>query len=141
MNALQKARTQLLAGGCTLVLCRGDEMITDTRRGVAPLLAILDACGECRGFSAADKVVGKGAAFLYCLLGVDAVYAAVISESALAVLQQGGIAVEYGCCVPYIQNRTGEGRCPIEQAVLEVVDPDEALALIRRRLQQLQSQS
>ena len=67
---LLKARDLLLAGNYTCVVCREDTLYTTTHRGVAPLLNWLDDGTDLEGFSAADRVVGRGAAFLYCLLKV-----------------------------------------------------------------------
>ena len=134
MRDLDVARARLAKGDVTLVLCCADNVYTTAKRGVAPLLELLDSKADYSGFSAADKVVGKGAAFLYVLLAVRCVYAAVISESAREVLERAGIPVEYERCVPYIQNRAGDGRCPIEQAVLDESDAAAALARIRARL-------
>ena len=134
---LTRARGLLAQGEYTVVLCRGDVTHTDTRRGVAPLLALLDSGTDVGGFSAADKVVGKGAAFLYLRLGVAAVYAPVMSEGAYDLLVSHGVAVTCDIRVPAIRNRAGDGTCPMEQAVAGITDPVEAEVAIRKRLAQL----
>ena len=68
----------------TCVLWYGEHLYTSRERGVKPLLEWLDQGLDLSSFSAADKVVGKAAAFLYVLLGVSRVYASVISEAAEA---------------------------------------------------------
>ncbi|MBE6629291.1 MAG: DUF1893 domain-containing protein [Ruminococcaceae bacterium] len=138
MLDLQNAKSELLGGKFTCVLFHDGETFSSSLRGVAPLLGFLDSGRDFRAFCAADKVVGKGAAFLYVLLGVRALFAHVISESALEVLRRAAVSVEFDTLVPYIKNRTGEGRCPIEQAVLEAEDATKALPLIRARLKELQ---
>ena len=138
MTALVERAKRLLAEGeYTVVLCRGDVTYTDTRRGVAPLLALLDAATDVTGFAAADKVVGKAAAFLYLRLGVAAVHAGVISAPAYDLLTARGIAVTYDTLVPAIRNRAGDGYCPMEAVTLPLTDPWEAEAAIRRRLAEL----
>ena len=139
MRDLIAARTELAAGAYTCVLCRDGVMRRATQRGVAPLLAFLEEDTDFHGFCAADKVVGRGAAFLYVLLGVSAVYAEVISEAALSVLQKADVAVEYNALVPYIKNRQGNGPCPIEQATLSIDTASEALPAIRKTLQALRA--
>lgn len=89
------------------------------------------------GFSAADKVVGKAAAFFYVLLKVERLYAAVISKHALEVLEFYGVPVEYGELVDAIKNRKGDGFCPMETAVLEINEPDEAVAAVLRKQEEL----
>ena len=135
---LQKARQMLRTGEYTCVLCCCGEVITSTRRGVAPLLELIDQKKKVQGYSAADKVVGKATALLYCLLGVKAVYADVISASARQVLETNGIAVAFGSCVPYIQNRSGTGCCPMEKATEHIAQPEEALLAVRQTLKLLQ---
>lgn len=88
-------------------------------------------------FCAADKVIGKGAAFLYVLLGIKQVYATVISESAKHVLEKNGIALEYDTLVDRIMNRTRTGFCPIETAVVEIEDANEALMVIKATFREL----
>ena len=126
------ARDILLSRGHTCVFCRGDTILTDDRRGVKPLLDLLDQ--DLTGFSAADKVVGKAAALLYRLLGISEIYAGVISQPALRVLAQGGITVFYGSKVPAIRNRTDTGFCPMETAVWDIDDPALAPEILRKTL-------
>ena len=91
MLDLESAKKKLTESGYTCVLCKGDAVFCSRIRGVAPLLEFLDSERSFCGFSAADKVVGKGAALLYVLLGVSAVHATVISVAAYAVLREAGI--------------------------------------------------
>ena len=137
MTDLEKAKTLLTEGAYTVVLCRDDVTHTDTRRGVASLLALLDRGEDVSGFSAADKVVGKAAAFLYLRLGVAAVHAAVISTPAYDLLTAHGVAVTCDTLVPAIRNRAGDGYCPMEQVTLPLTDPVEAETAIRKRLAEL----
>ena len=135
---LKKARRILEAENYTCVLCRGESVLTDTRRGIRPLLELLEQPASWQGYSAADKVVGKAAAYLYQLLGVDAVYAQIISQPAADVLHQHGIALEYARLVPAIRSRDGTGFCPMETAVLDIEDPAEALAAVKLTLSKLE---
>ncbi len=137
MTDLEKAKTLLCDGVYTVVLCRDEITHTDTRRGVAPLLALLDRGEDVSGFAAADKVVGKAAAFLYLRLGVAAVHAAVISTPAYGLLTAHGIDTTYDTLVPAIRNRAGDGYCPMETVTLPLTDPVEAEVAIRQRLAEL----
>lgn len=136
-NELKKAADLLSGNSYTCVLCRGNSVFTDTRRGVRPLLELLQSGQDLRGFFAADKVVGKGAAFFYVLLGVQAVYAQVISAPAIDLLSRYGIELTYDTQVPAIENRNRTGLCPIETAVWDVDDPATALEVIQHTLENL----
>lgn len=138
MNAdLQNARAYMEDKSCTCVLCRGETLFSSRHRGVRPLLDFLDSGRDFRGFSAADKVVGRATAFLYCLLGVRELYAHVLSDGAAEVLRSQGILFFCESRVPGIRNRAGDGPCPMEKATMNITDSEEALAAIREALKRL----
>lgn len=134
---LKNAQALLDAGDYTCAVCSGGIRYTAAERGVKPLLNWLDNGPDLTGFSAADRVVGRATAFLYCLLGVKEVYARIMSRPAAEVLAAHGIAAEAETLVDGIINRRGTGPCPFEAAVLEIQDPDQALGAIRAKLTQL----
>lgn len=127
-----RARAILDEQNFTCVLCRGEQEFTFSSRGVDPLLSLLDSQHDLCGFSAADRVVGRAAAYLYVLLGVTALYAKILSRPAKEVLDRYGISVEYDTLTDFIRNRAGDGFCPMEQAVWSIDTPDEALCAIRQ---------
>jgi len=126
-----------LDGGCTCVLYCGEQAFRSEKRGVAPLLEWLKSGRSFMGFSAADKVVGKAAAFLYVLLGVRSVYALVMSEAAEKVLLDHGIEIIYEEKVSAIRNRTNTDFCPMEQAVWGIENPQAAHTAIIQTLEKL----
>ena len=137
MNDLEKAKQLLNSGSYTCVLCRGDRVYTSSLRGVKPLVEFYRSNTDFNGFSAADKVVGRATAFLYILLGVKAVFARVISRSALEVFAENGVAAVYDTLTPNIINRRGDGICPFEQAVLCTKNPNEAFEIICNKIIEL----
>ena len=133
----KRAREILIENGYTAVLCSEDEVYYSTERGVKPLIGFLESGKNFSGFCAADKTVGLGAAHIYILLRARSVFATVISSSARALLESAGIAVSFESEVPYIINRKGDGRCPIETAVLGITDSKDALTKIKQALKAL----
>lgn len=121
----------------TLVLCRNGALLTSDRRGVAPMVAFLREGRALEGYAAADRVVGKAAAWLFILAGVRAVYAATLSEGGRELLTRHGIPVQWETLTPTIRNRDNTGICPMEQAVAEATDPADALRRIEERMAQL----
>ena len=120
---LTKLKTVLEEGGYTCVLSDGERTLTSKERGILPLVLWLENGEELRGFSAADKIVGKASAMLYVCMGVRAVHAAVLAEEGLKMLEKYGIEAEYDVLTPHIVNRAGDGVCPMERAVSAVSDP------------------
>ena len=141
MNCIDKARNILKATNSTCVFCNEDTVLTDARRGVRPLLDLIENNMDVSAFAAADKVVGKAAAYLYCLLNVKALHAVIISNPALSVLEERGIPVTYETLVPAIRNRANDGPCPMEHAVLHINTPEDALIAIYATLERLSQQS
>ncbi len=141
MNDLVKAERLLTSNDYTCVLCKDEEVIVSTQRGVKPLVALFESDKSVKNFCAADKVVGKATAFLYVLLEVRAVYACVISKTALNLLTEHGIEVRHGVCVDNIINRQGDGICPFEEAVLDIVEPKSAYMVIRKKMSELNVKS
>ena len=138
---LQKARQLLDEHNSTCVLCKDDVTHTSTHRGVAPLLNWLDSGTDLRGFSAADRVVGKATAYLYCLLGVSCVFARVMSRPAIEVFAAYGIPASWETLVDAIENRQKNGPCPMEHATRNSTSPEEALNAVRQALLQLQQKA
>lgn len=134
---LQYAITYLRNNPCTCVLYRDGKLFSSPHRGVRPLLDFLDSGNSFAGFSAADKVVGRATAFLYCLLGVEAVHALVLSDAAAAVFREYGVFFSCDVQVPGIRNRNDSGPCPMEQATQDIRDPESALIAIRAALKAL----
>ena len=82
----------------------------------------------------ADKIVGKAAALMAILGGAKAVYGQVLSESAEKILQIYGIEYAYEEKVPYIENRTKTGQCPLEESVISVDDPEKAFEVLEETI-------
>lgn len=62
----------------------------------------------------ADKVIGKVAASILSLAGVQEIYADVLSKYALPVLKENNIKFEYKNLTEYVQNNDKTGMCPME---------------------------
>lgn len=137
MKDQNRAKEILHSRPYTCVMCHGDTVYTSMARGVRPLVAWLESGVDLGHFCAADKVVGRATAFLYVMLGVKAVYAQVISRSARQVLTDHHIECEYGELVDNIINRQGDGICPFEAAVMDVVDPVAAYQIIRQKMEEM----
>ena len=139
MTDLIHAKTLLLQNNHTCVLCKGDAVHISDQNGIAPMVGFLTGGTDLKGFSAADVVVGKAAALLFALAGVTAVYAEVLSERAIPVLDRFGIAYQYGELTPMIVNRDNTGSCPMEQTVEQIEDPEKALPALQATMARLRA--
>lgn len=128
----------MLGDNHTFVCKNADDIITSDKKGIAPIMDILKENPMIlKGAQVADKVIGKAAALLLIKGGISALYTAVISKHALDVLKDTDIYVSYDKCVDYIINRKGDGMCPMENAVLDIDNPDEAYNVLKAKLETL----
>lgn len=118
-------------GHYSCVVGKDGKIRTYTRRGVIDLFELYQSDPEfMEGAEVADKVIGKGAAAVLALGKVSEVWADVLSESARRLLDGAGVKVECGKVVPFIVNRTGTGRCPLETACDVSEEPEELYPVI-----------
>ncbi len=139
MNYYEKAVRTLKEGDYTCVICGDNVDYTSTLRGVQPLLTPYEQGKHFAGCAAADRVVGKAAAFLYVLLGVERVYAGIVSKPAKEVFEKYGVGLSYDLLTELIENRTKTGLCPMESAVIDLDEPTGAPARIKETLARLKS--
>ena len=132
-----KAKNLLEENGYTCVFISDTEEIFSKERGVKPLLNFIDSKKDFSNFFASDKVVGKAAAYLYVLLNIKEIFCQIISKPAIEVLQKNGIKVFYNSIVERIENRTKDGFCPMEEAVLNCNSPKDSYFLIKEKLKTL----
>lgn len=137
MNNLDKAKTLLTDGEYTCVLCKGDTIHTSTLKGIVPMIEFLEKGIDLKGFSVADKIVGKAAAMLFSLANVKEVYAEVLSVGAAEYLSSCNINFKYSTLTDKIINRKGDGICPMELAVADITNEQEAFKAIKNKLNKL----
>ena len=103
-------------------------VFASNKRGIAPMLDLYQKvqAGECTPTILADRVFGRGAVM-------------VASQKAIDCAADYGMKLSAKEVVPFIINRTGDGRCPIESAVEGINDPCEGHAAILNMLQQLKN--
>jgi len=117
MSDIEKAKAALKAHeNASLVLCRGDDIIIKTGRGVSDLVKMYSGGQSFDGYSAADKIVGRAAASFFAVIGVSEVFGEVMSKKALPTLKENKIKYSFGELTDEIINREETGVCPMEAA-------------------------
>lgn len=125
-----------------VVKSKNGEIQRFTQRGVKDLLTLVSERPEVlEGAIIADKAVGKAAAACMVVGGTKRVYADIMSQPALALLQQHGIEAEYGILVDHIINRKGDDWCPMEKASRDEDNPAIIIERIKHQLQLMASHS
>ena len=116
MSNLEIIKNILLEKNASLVVCYKDgeikEYYQDRIKDIKEILnkdksALKDAV-------IADKVIGKVAASILTVAGVKEIYAEIISEFAIPILEKNNIKYEYDEKVEYVKNKDNTGMCPME---------------------------
>jgi hypothetical protein len=125
MNDLEKAKNLLKSKQYTFVAVSNGKVIkTSHKRGIMPMLEIIrDNQNILAETVIADKVIGKAAALLVAGYKVKQIYAEVLSQQAMEVLDQYPILYQYENQVAHIQNRSKNGQCPMEKLTQSINDP------------------
>lgn len=112
-----------------------DDIVEFHNPGVKDLFLLLETRPKSlEGACVADRVIGRGAALLLVLGRVKKVYAKLISEPAIQVLQDAGIEFDYDQSVPNIINRDGTDICPVEKLTTGINDSEVAFEKIKEFL-------
>ena len=137
MRDLDTAKLHL--DGHSICLCKGNDIITDDSRGIAPMMKLIAAGADLQGYSAADLIVGKAAAMLFVKAGIISVSGKVMSVPALDYLKQHDIHAEYDTLTEKIINRLGTDICPMEKTVAEISDAEQGYEALKQKLAELRS--
>lgn len=136
---LMKLKKVLKENEATCVIGNEEEIYISNQKGIKPLLQFISE-GKF-GYFAADKVVGKAAAYLHVLLKTKELYAEIISEKAMEILTQYGISYHYQEKVQNIMNKYKTDICPMEKAVAEVNSAEEAYDILIKVIESLKNNS
>lgn len=121
MNDLELAKKILKEGEYSLVFVKNGEVIyRSSDRGIKALYTMVKGdYGKYRDSYVADRVVGKGAALVYDIIGIKSLYADLMSEAAMDYLDSKSIAYSYDLKTPAIKNRDETDLCPIEKLSMD----------------------
>lgn len=137
MHDLETAKKILFEKNYSLVVVKNGEVIfTSREKGIKPLLsAVLEKEETIEEGSLADKVIGKAAAMLCIRAGFKSVFADIMSESAVELLEKSDIKYEYNTKVQYILNRNKSDMCPVEKIAQSHEDTAKLIGDIKKFLQ------
>lgn len=129
---------KLLHEGNYSCVIKKKEIRIFTQRGITDLYDLLNTDPAfLRGAQIADKVIGKAAAALMVLGGVQEVYTDIISEPALVLLRRANIKLDCMQVVPRIQNRDRTGWCPLETLCYELESPEAMYPVIQNFVERM----
>ena len=124
MTKLEELKEILYSKNASLVVCYSNgeikEYYQDRVKDIKEILQ--NDKNALKGAIIADKVIGKLAGSLLAFAGVKEIYADVISNYAIPVLELNAIKYEYKTKVEFIKNKDNTGMCPMENKFKDETD-------------------
>jgi len=138
LKELQFAQDILSTTDTSIVAIKNSKIIgKKTGTGLRPFMELIDEIGnELSDCVIGDRILGKASALLCTYSNIKAVYSPQGTKTAIAFLVMHAIPCQIDHMIPYIQNRTGDDRCPFEQLLENINDPQEAYNLLQEKLMQ-----
>lgn len=131
MTELEYVKRMMTLGGYSLVLCEGGRAFTAEDNALTALMETAESGENWQNCYCAVKTAGKAEALLLLHLRAKGVYAETIAKTAVRLLQQNDVEVQYISVVPNLLNAEKTGLLPSEQAVRDIDDPKQALNALR----------
>ena len=140
MINLETAIQKIQQGEADCILVTEKEsIIMPIKRGISPLVELYKQHASLMNNAfLVDKIIGRAASFIAILGHVQYVHAHLMSEPALYLLTQYNIKATYDQLTPNILNRQQSNLCPMELAVQDINNPQEALEAIQKKMTELQ---
>ncbi|MDE6585388.1 MAG: DUF1893 domain-containing protein, partial [Clostridia bacterium] len=121
----------------TICLCKDGGCLYSESRGISPMMNFIADGADLSGYSVADLIVGKAAALLFVKCGIKEVFAKTLSQSGKKILELYGVDYEYEALVEKIINRAGTDICPMEKAIANTENPQEAYLILKEALKKI----
>lgn len=132
-KAVSRARISLNQGEKTFVIADDKKLLHySNKRGLSPLLDLMqNDPAALEGAVIGDKIVGRAAALMCIFCNVKAVFALIISDEAIELLEQNSILATWQETVPYIVERDLSSIYKLDLYLKNVEDPNEAAEMIK----------
>lgn len=135
MNNLMLAKSTLFENEYSIVVVKENEIVYKSEsKGLQSLISLYkNDVNTLENSSIADKVIGRAAALILVDSNIKEVYADLISQNAIDILDKSNISYEYKSQVTEIRNRDNTGMCPMEELSLKCVSADELIEKIEEK--------
>lgn len=135
MNNLKLAKSTLFENEYSIVVVKENEIVYKSEsKGLQSLISLYkNEKSTLEDSSIADKVIGRAAALILFDANIKEVYADLISENAIDILDKSNIPYEYKTLVKEIRNRDNTGMCPMEELSLKCTSADELIEKIEEK--------
>ena len=135
---IQIAKEQLEKDTIVIAMVKsGKILFKSNKNGIQPFFDALNELPRESYFGCciADRVVGKAALMLAAYIGAKDIYTPLASKHAINTSLKLDLNLIFDKSTAFIKNRSQDGMCPMEKAVLDVDDPEKAYHVLKIKLQ------
>ncbi|KYK25374.1 hypothetical protein AYK24_04940 [Thermoplasmatales archaeon SG8-52-4] len=133
---LNLAREVLSTTDCSIVVISYGKIWKKKKGdGIKPFLEVIEEMGEdIRSSVIGDRILGRASALLCRYIKAKGVYSPQGTKTGIALLIMGGVPCQVGKLIPIIKNRAGDGLCPFEKILKDVISPEEAYTILKTKV-------
>jgi len=133
---LNLAREVLSTTDCSIVVISFGKIWKKKKGdGIRPFLEVIAEMGEEINDSViGDRILGRASALLCRYIKAKGVYSPQGTKTGIALLIMGGVPCQVDKLIPIIKNRTGDGLCPFEKILKDVISPEEAYQILKDKI-------
>lgn len=137
MSDLSLAKNMLYGENLTLAIVKNGNVLfkTNSHKISGFLIAIEKLGAKLKHASVADRIAGKAIALLCVYVGVNNIYAEVLSRGAKVLFEEYRIPCEWKEMVDTILNLNRNSVCPFEKVATVISDPEKAFVEFKTILQ------
>jgi hypothetical protein len=133
MEDIEIARSFLKEKQLNLVIVKGSRVLLSSKEsGVGPFFrAVQKMENNLHNAAVADRIVGLAVAMLCLHVRIASVYADIVSQGALDMLNKQGVTITSKSVVPHIFDYDGTDLCPFEKLAQSCQEPSLLLSALQ----------
>lgn len=118
MSNLDIAKEEFSKDNYSFVIAGEGKIITSKEKGLSPVIDLIESGDDFSEYAVCDKITGRAAAFLYVLLGIEAVHAKKMAKLAVQILDRAEIEYSYDEMIETVLDEDMKEIDPVELSVL-----------------------
>jgi len=124
-----------------VVIIYGKIWKKKTGEGIRPILETIEEMGEdIHGSIIGARILGRASALLCRYAKAQGVYSPQGTKTGIALLIMGGVPCQVDELMPFIKNTAGDGLCPFEKMLEDVISPEEAYKILKEKVLDIEAE-
>ena len=134
MSNIDTAKEEFSKDDYSFVIAGEGKIITNKEKGLKSVIDLIESGKDFSEYSLCDKITGRAAAFLYVLLGIEAVHAKKMAKLAVQILDRAEIEYSYDEMIETVLDAQMKEIDPVELSVLRSGSAIQAIEDIKKAI-------